>query len=86
MTSDSVWKKCGESYKLGSLILLSGEICYLIFLKNNHLHLFFFQVQCQMLCSRRNYCDFVAWMEDDIHVERIYPDVKFWSTNPIKAK
>lgn len=34
-----------------------------------------------MFCTKRMYCDFVLWTENDIHIERIYPDDNFWHTN-----
>ena len=40
--------------------------------------LFDFKVQYQMFSTKRSYCDFVLWTEEDIHVERIYPDEEFW--------
>ena len=27
------------------------------------------------------YCDFVLWTENDLHIERIYPDEEFWHRN-----
>ena len=32
------------------------------------------QVQCQLFCANRAFCDFVLWTNEDIHIERIYPD------------
>ncbi len=46
----------------------------------------YFQVQCQMFCSRRSYCDFVVWTEDDLYVEQIYPNENFWLISTSKAK
>lgn len=46
----------------------------------------YFLVQCQLLCTKRTYCDFVVWTTKDIHVERLYPDEKFISTCVEKAK
>ncbi len=51
-----------------------------------HLLFNYFQVQRQMFCSRRSYCDFVVWTEDDLYVERIYPNENFWLINTSKAK
>ena len=36
------------------------------------------QVQCQLFCANRAFCDFVLWTNEDIHIERIYPDEEFW--------
>ena len=43
-------------------------------------------MQCQLFCTGRNYCDFVVWTDKDTHIQRIYPDEKFWAGNVIKAK
>ncbi len=32
------------------------------------------KVQCQLFCTWKRYCDFIVWMENDMNVERIYPD------------
>ena len=37
------------------------------------IHLYM-QVQCQVFCTQRSYCDFVVWTEKDVHIQRIYPD------------
>ena len=39
-----------------------------------------------MFCARKSYRDFVVWMQNDVHIERIYPDEHFWLTNVAKAK
>ena len=44
------------------------------------------QVQCQLFCTQRNYCDFVVWTEEDIHFECIYPDESFWIENVTRVK
>ena len=46
----------------------------------------FDQVQCQLFCSNASYCDFVLWTNEDIHIERIYPDEEFWLVNVDRAK
>ena len=35
------------------------------------------QVQCQLFCTQRSYCDFVVWTEKGVYIERIYPDETF---------
>lgn len=35
------------------------------------------QVQCQLFCTKRSYCDFIVWLKDSISIERIYPDDEF---------
>ena len=49
-------------------------------------YFYFFQIQCQLFCTDRSYCDFVVWTKKDIHVERVYPDEEFWAANVIKAE
>lgn len=44
------------------------------------------QVQCQLFCANRSYCDFIVWTENDVHIERILPDQQFWLTNVAKVK
>ena len=44
------------------------------------------QVQCQLFCTQRSYCDFVVWTEKDVHIERIYPDESFWLENVSRVK
>ena len=47
----------------------------------HHLHyiiILYVQVQCQLFCVKRAFCDFVLWTNEDIHIERIYPDEEFW--------
>ena len=46
----------------------------------------FFQVQCQLFCTGREYCDFIVWTKNDIFVERIHPDAAFWRTNIPRAE
>ena len=45
-------------------------------LKNKHDY--YFQIQCQLYCVDREWCDFVLTTEKDIHVERIRRDRKWW--------
>ena len=42
-------------------------------------HDYHFQIQCQLYCANRNWCDFVLKTNMDIHVERIYRDEKWWN-------
>lgn len=42
-------------------------------------HNFYYQVQCQMFCDQRDWCDFVVSTEKDIHVERVYRDEQWWA-------
>ena len=47
---------------------------------------FYLQVQCQLFCAKRSYCDFIVWTQKEIHIERIYPDERFWLENVFKVK
>jgi hypothetical protein len=53
-------------------------------LKRNHTY--FYQVQCQLFCTGKEYCDFIVWTKNDIFVERIHTDTAFWTTNIPKAE
>lgn len=37
-------------------------------------HDYYYQVQCQMYCADRQWCDFVVRTNKQLHVERIYRD------------
>lgn len=64
---------CLEKYAKGNFLL-----------KRNHAY--YYQVQCQLFCTNRTYCDFVLWSSKDIHVERIYPDENIWHDSVEKAQ
>ena len=42
-------------------------------------HDYFYQVQCQLYYTHRDWCDFVVSTELDMHVERIYRDDSWWT-------
>jgi len=44
------------------------------------------QVQTQLFCTGANYCDFILYTKESIHIERIKPDTIFWEENVRKAK
>ena len=46
----------------------------------------FVQVQCQLFCSGKKYCDFIVWTKEDIFVERIHKDDTFWIMNIPRAE
>ena len=48
-------------------------------LELKHTHPYYYQVQMQIFVSQTDYCDFVVWTEDDIHLERIEPNEEFWA-------
>ena len=41
-------------------------------------HQYYYQVQCQLFLSRKDFCDFVVWTPKDFHCERIETDHKLW--------
>lgn len=64
--------------------LVNGEV----YLKRNHSH--YYQVQGQMAITGTDWCDFVIWTNAgnsgrSTHVERIYFDSVFWSTQLLPA-
>lgn len=48
-------------------------------------HEYFFQVQLQMFCTDRKYCDFVVWSKHTIHINRVYIDEQFLKENLLRA-
>ena len=49
-------------------------------------HQYYYQCQCQIFVTDASYCDFVFWIGNKLHVERILPDDEFWSNVYQKAK
>ena len=49
-------------------------------------HNYHFQVQCQLFCDHKEWCDFVVNTEKDIHVKRIYSDQKWWDEQHLKLQ
>ena len=49
-------------------------------------HDYYFQVQCQLYCTDKGWCDFVLRTNKDLHVERIYRDKKWWSSQLAKLR
>lgn len=41
-------------------------------------HDYYFQVQCQLYCVNKEWCDFVVRTEKELHIQRIYRDRKWW--------
>ena len=41
-------------------------------------HDYYFQVQCQLYCANRSWCDFVLRTNKHIHIERIQRDKSWW--------
>lgn len=46
----------------------------------------YMQVQYQLFCTQRSYCDFVVSTEKDVHIEHIYPDKSFWLENVSRVR
>lgn len=38
----------------------------------------YYQVQCQLYCVNKEWCDFVVRTEKDMHIQRIYRDREWW--------
>lgn len=55
------------------------------FYKLNNNHSYFYQVQLQMYCTQRSYCDFVVWSKSQLFIERINFDLQFLTDNLQKA-
>lgn len=41
-------------------------------------HDYYYQVQCQLYCDEKQWCDFVVKTKNDLYVERIYRDEAWW--------
>ena len=41
-------------------------------------HQYYYQVQLQLAVTQCNFCDFVVWLKDSIHIERIHYDSAFF--------
>ena len=48
-------------------------------------HAYYYQVQAQLFICEVEFCDFVLWSEQDVYIERIIPDNKFWEEVVAKA-
>lgn len=49
-------------------------------------HDYYYQVQCQLYCDDKPWCDFVLCTEKDIHVQRINRDSEWWKEQVSKLK
>lgn len=49
-------------------------------------HDYYFQIQCQLYCTDRNWCDFTVRTNKGIHVERIFRDIKWWGLQLAKLR
>ena len=55
--------------------------CYL-----KHGHDFYYQIQCQLYCADKAWCDFVVRTNKDMHIERIYRAREWWTLQMAKCK
>lgn len=46
-----------------------------------HRHDYYYQIQVQLYCTERYWCDFVVRTEKDLHIERIYRDQSWLDSN-----
>ena len=51
-----------------------------------HRHDYYFQVQCQLYCTDKTWCDFVVRTNKDIHIERIQRDSKWFGVQLAKLR
>ena len=49
-------------------------------------HDYYYQIQCQLYCVDREWCDFVLKTNKDIHIERIYRDRNWWGLQQEKLR
>lgn len=42
-------------------------------------HQYYYQIQMQIAVCQKDYCDFVVWTEQDLHLERVEPNPEFWT-------
>ena len=49
-------------------------------------HDYYYQVQCQLFCTKRDWCDFVLRTGKDLYVERIHRDDSWFQTSLNKLK
>lgn len=54
--------------------------------KLKHDHSYFYQCQLQMFVTKRNFCDFVVWSPNQLHIERVEADEQLIETAVPKSK
>lgn len=50
-----------------------------------HDHQYYYQVQAQLYCTNRSYCDFVVWKEDQLLIQRVPKDESFLARELLKV-
>ena len=75
-------KELDEAYKSSGFCLQKKDSMYKLKVR----HDYYFQVQCQLNCANRSWCDFVLRTNKYIHIERIQRDKSWWEQHLEKAK
>lgn len=73
-------EKAARAGKGVCLKVFDGEV------KFNTSHKYFHQIQCQMACARRQWCDLVVYAADEIFCERVHFNADVWKACEDKAK
>ena len=75
-------KTLAEACTSSTFCLEEKETKFKLKLRHDYYH----QVQCQLYCANRNWCDFVLRTNKEMHVERIYRDKKWWGQQLAKLR
>ena len=67
--------------KTSSCLSIKQNTLYL-----KHGHDYYFQIQCQLYCADKAWCDFVVRTNKEIHIERIHQDREWWTLQLAKCK
>ena len=49
-------------------------------------HNYYYQIQCQLYCCDKQWCDFVVRTEKELHVERIWRNQEWWQIQLAKLR
>ena len=82
MTLSEACEKCPSFCLSKQMDKTSGSFSY--YLKQRHNY--YYQIQCQLYCDRRDWCDFVLRTEKELHVERIHFNSTWWKQQLPKLK
>ena len=81
---------CAEHSTLTSVATANPHFCLVqeagIALHLSRAHPYYYQCQLQLYVTDRQYCDFVVWTKEDVHVERILKDDSFLKNELAKAE
>ena len=75
-------KTLEEACKISSFCLEKKENGYRL----KRRHDYYYQVQCQLYCDDKSWCDFVLRTDKGLHVERIWRDAEWWDKQLPKLK